>query len=137
MNRICPSEEILSEYLAGILPQEDISHLEEHLAKCSGCRETLAEAYHITSKPEARELLHEIRRWIKRNMWLTAAGVSFLCSFIIPRYFLQFIAAFVILGAKWVIDTKTTKTLIMIQEAWKRGDKDEAGKILSKFTPDK
>lgn len=137
MNRICPSEEILSEYLAGILPQEDISRLEEHLAKCSGCRETLSDAYHITSRPEAREILLEVPKWVKRNKWLMAASISFLCSFVIPRYFLQFLAAFVILGAKWVIDTKTTKTLIMIQEAWKRGDKDEAGKILSKFTPNK
>ena len=65
------------------------------------------------------------------------ATLAFLCSFIIPRYFLQFIAAFVILGAKWVVDTKTTKTLIMIQEAWKRGDKDEAGKILTRFNSNK
>jgi len=133
MNRICPSEEILSEYLSGTLRQEDVLLLEEHLIKCESCRELLADAYHITSKRDITELLHKTRNWIKKNKWLIGAFVSFILSFILPRYFLQFIAAFVVLGAKWVLDAKTTKTLIMISEAWKRGDKDEAGKILSRF----
>lgn len=137
MNRICPSEEVLSGYLSGVLPEEDKNDLETHLCKCKNCRILLADSYHITKGPDAGEIRRKVSGWINKNKWLLAASISFVLSFAVPRYFLQFLAAFVILGAKWAIDAKSAKTLIMISEAWKRGDKKKTEEIISRFTPKK
>lgn len=119
MNRICPSEEILSEYLSGLLSQEDSMDLEKHLVLCNECRSLIAEAYKIVKKPGLGSIFVNMLFWFKKNYIFTASLFSLILSFIFPKYFLQFLTASILLGAKWIIDSKTTKTLITIHEAWK------------------
>jgi hypothetical protein len=133
MNRICPSEEILSEYISGILSPEDRIGVEKHLASCDKCRKLVAETHDIINKCSINEIKNALLCWIGKNRWLLGASVTFVCSFLFPKYFLQFLTACLLLGAKWIIDAKNTKMLIMIYEAWKRSDKDKAGEILSRF----
>ncbi|MFA5255328.1 MAG: hypothetical protein WC419_01350, partial [Candidatus Omnitrophota bacterium] len=52
-------------------------------------------------------------------------------SFVFQRFFLQFLTATLLLGVKWITDAKSTKMLIMIYEAWKKGGEKEASRILS------
>lgn len=137
MNRICPSEEVLSEYLAGGLSGEKRENIERHLSKCTSCRRLIAEAYHVTKGFDASEARHHLLLRLRRNIWILLGLISLLFSFLIPRYFLQLLALFIILGAKWIIDSRSTKTLIMISEAWKRGDKKQAEEMLSEFDPKK
>jgi len=131
MNRICPKEETLSEYLAGILEENEKNDLEKHLAGCANCRQLIAESHHMTTKLDVRELAANITHWISKNKWGISSAISLLLSFVIPRYFLQFLTASTITGAKWIIDSRTTKMLFMIHEAWKKGDKEKTDRIFS------
>ena len=136
-DRICPSEEILSEYLNGTLAPEDKTRTERHLAGCATCRKLLAEAHDVISKPDIHEVINNITTWIKKNRWFIGALSNLIASFLFSRYFLQFLAAGLLMGAKWIIDSKATKMLIMIHEAYKRGDAVAAKDILSKIDSNK
>lgn len=120
MNRICPPEEILSEYLSGHLPPEERDELEKHLVSCDSCRNLLIDAHDILKKPDIREIFINTLLWLKKNYWLLGSLLTLITSFLFPEYFLQFLTACILMGAKWIIDSKNTKTLIMINEAWKR-----------------
>ncbi len=132
-NRICPSEDVLSEYLNGLLSAEDRIGVEKHLAGCAGCRQLLVETQEILKKPDIREIKRKLLTRLKDNRWLIGALITLALSFIFSKYFLQFLAACLLMGAKWIIDAKTTKMLILIHEAWKRGDRDKADEILSQM----
>lgn len=69
----------------------------------------------------------------KINIYLVLAVMSFILSFVFPQYFLQFLTATLLLGIKWVADSKSTKMLVMIYEAWKKGGEKEASRILKSF----
>ena len=108
-----------------MIPTEDRSMIEEHLAGCDKCRGLLSDAYEITKKSTTSQIKEKVMKWIKENPWFIASMTAFVCSFVFPKYFLQLLVACLITGAKWIIDSKTTKMLIMIHEAWKRGDREE------------
>jgi hypothetical protein len=69
----------------------------------------------------------------KVSLYLIFAAISFLLSFIVPRFFLQFLVATLLLGAKWVADSKSTKMLIMIHEAWKNEGEHGASEVIRRF----
>ena len=69
----------------------------------------------------------------KINLYLLFAIVCFALSFVTPRYFLQLLAATVVLGAKWIVDSKSMKMLVMIHEAWKKGGDKEASRIIEEM----
>ncbi len=132
-NRICPSDATLSEYLGDTLTPECKASVEAHLALCTRCQKLLVETQEILNKPYARGIIHNIVFWIKTNRWLIASTVTLTLSFLASKYFLQFLVASILTGAKWIIDSKTTKTLIMIQKAIQSGDNEETKSILSKI----
>jgi hypothetical protein len=67
----------------------------------------------------------------KINVYLILAIVSFILSFVFWDFFLQFLTATILLGIKWIADAKSTKMLVMIYEAWKKGGEKESSRILS------
>ena len=133
MNRICPTEELLSKYLGGNISPESKKSVEKHLCGCAECRTLVAEAYDIVKKTDVSEVWTSIISWIRKNIWLIGATAALFMSFLIPGYFLQFLAVCLLMGAKWMIDSKTTKMLIMIHDVWKHGDRNKAEKILSQI----
>ena len=137
MNRLCPSEETLAEYISGLLKEEERSAVEEHLTKCKSCRKLAMEAHAIISTPDAGRIKRKIAGYLRKNVWIITSGLFLLCSFIFRRYFLQFLALTVISALKWIIDSRNTRMLIMIHEAWKHGDKEKTNRILSKFDSEK
>ncbi|MBU0571025.1 MAG: zf-HC2 domain-containing protein [Candidatus Omnitrophica bacterium] len=132
-NRICPSIEVLSGYLAGSLAGDEKIAMERHLTGCPRCRQLLVETYEIMS---SRGIHKRCKKWLDlavKNRWFMGAQAALILSFFFPAYFVQFLTACFLMGCKWIIDAKTTKMLIMIHEAWKRGEKTELDKELSGF----
>ena len=134
MNRICPTEEVLSEYLCGALQGEEKESLEKHLAGCASCRHLIAEAHNVIKRPALAGIARRAFELFMNNQWLAASAFFFLLSFIYPKYFLQLLAACLITGAKWVVDSRTSRIMVMIKDAWKSGDDEKADKLISRLT---
>ena len=67
------------------------------------------------------------------NLYLILAVIAFSLSFVTPRYFVQLLVATLVLGIKWVADSRSTKMLIAIYDAWKTGGLQGAGRVLEKL----
>lgn len=135
MNRICPEEEKLAEYISGLMSGEELVSMEEHLDRCDSCRKLAFEAHEIITRPDCGRMVRRIFGYFQKNLWIVLAAVFFLCSFIFRGYFLQLLALTVISSLKWIIDSRNTRLLVTIHEAWKRGDKEKTEHILSKIDP--
>ena len=125
MNRICPSEEMLSEYLCGVSSLEERTGIEAHISTCKECRELLAEADEIIKIPVPVVLVRRTASWCRKNLWLIICIASLLSSFMFPKYFLQSLAGFVLTGIKWIVDMKAVKTMIMIRETYKHSNEEK------------
>jgi len=123
----------LADYLADILPVKDRARIEAHVAECGECLARIASAHE--SVKEFRKGAKSGKGGImnKINLYLVFAILTFLLSFAMPRYFIQLLVVTVLLGIKWIVDSKTTKMLVMIYEAWKNGSEKEASRILETF----
>ena len=126
-----PTEAELSSLLDGSSSAKDRARLEDHIASCDKCLETIISAYESVKLFEKYRFNKKERGNImkKINFYLIFAIITFLLSFTMPRYFIQFLVATLLLGIKWIVDSKSTKMLIMIYEAWKKGGEKEASRI--------
>lgn len=128
-----PSEEELADYLAGNLSARAKDRVEAHIAQCGECLARIVSAHESVNmsrkdaKPRKGNIMNKI------NPYLCLAILAFALSFVMPRYFIQLLVVTAILGIKWVVDSKTTKMLVMIYEAWKRGGEKEASQIFETF----
>ena len=128
ISKDCFSFEVLYDYLNGNLPQKEKGKLESHLVKCYYCLDNVVVIYEgINFYNRGRPKLK------KESIFLILAIISFIASFIFGRYFLQFLVATIIFGIKWIVDSKTSRMLIMIYDAWRKGGEREAGRILKKI----
>jgi hypothetical protein len=122
----------LADFLSGRLSPENKARIEAHLADCSTCLESMVSCHEsvklFNNKNHPKDKKDNTMK--KINIYLVLAILSFTLSFVMPRYFLQFLVATIVLGIKWVVDSKTTKMLVMIHEAWKHGGEKEASRIL-------
>lgn len=137
----CPADSMLADYISGAISAETEKEIiASHVAGCDKCFEKVASgvsALSISDKDEQVDTNNRLLRrvlsmpkkyprerlkggYIKRNKYLLVAGLFFLLSFIFKLFFLQFLVAALIFGVKWVMDTGSTKALIMIYETWKR-----------------
>lgn len=132
------SECELADYLSGSLSAEDRARIEKHIACCDECLKSMVSAHESVRRHTGGHTPEKQKRNImkKINLYLLFAVLSFLLSFIIPRYFLQLLVATLVLGAKWIIDSKTTKMLVMIYEAWKKGGETEVGRVFRSIDSD-
>lgn len=124
-----PTEAELADYLSKALSGSDRKRVENHIAQCDDCLEKAVSAHDsvMAFKKGKANIMKKI------NIYLVLACISFILSFVFPQYFLQFLTATLLLGIKWVADSKSTKMLIMIYEAWKNGGEKEASRILKSF----
>jgi len=132
-NRICPNETILSEYLAGCIPEKERDAVEVHLAACAACRRLVAEAYEVAEGAVFYRLKTRVITFFKTYKWLLGALMALSLSFLYRKYFLQFLFVFAVTGFKWVAESRTGRVLVLIKEAWKKNDKDAVEKMLSRF----
>lgn len=124
--KIHPTEVELSDFLGNLLSVQDKQLLEDHIAGCNECLEKIVSA-HESVKLFKKGTVNIMK---KVNFYLIFAILSFTLSFITPRYFIQLLVATLLLGIKWIVDSKSTKMLVMIYEAWKKGGEKEASRIL-------
>ncbi len=127
-----PKESELADYLSNTLTNERRKGVEDHIACCDSCLESAVSA-HESVKKFKKGKPGSMKRI---NIFLLLAIISFTLSFIFRDYFLQFLTATILLGAKWISDAKSTKMLVMIYEAWKKGGEKEASRILSSLDKD-
>jgi hypothetical protein len=54
---------------------------------------------------------------IEAWLWLAAAAMAFAASFMVPRYFMQFLAVTLLCGFKAITDLRARKTQVLIYKA--------------------
>ena len=126
-----PTDVMIADYLDRLLSPKARSHVEAHLAVCDDCLAKAVSAYESVKTSGKRKA----KSMGKINIYLILAVISFALSFAIPRFFLQFLTATLLLGTKWVADSKSTKMLVMIHEAWKNGGGQEASEVIRRLDP--
>lgn len=136
--KIHPTEAELSGFLDNSLSADNKSRIEEHIAMCKDCLETIVSAHESVKLCERGGVKKKgkVNIMKKINLYLVFAILSFILSFSMPRYFIQFLVATLLLGIKWIVDSKSTKMLIMIYEAWKKGGEKEASRVLHALNSD-
>jgi len=149
----CLDEQALMDYFSHKLGPEACQNIESHLADCGFCLSQLSlilEAYDIHKRgkgekvPEesiqkAKALLKDNqgighnkmnrKRRIKKNLFLLGAIIFFVISFLVPRYFLQFLVVTLILGMRWAFESEGGRTLIMVIDSWRRRSHDQDDEI--------
>lgn len=130
--RTHPTESELADYLSKASVGEEREKVEDHIACCNDCLENVVSAHESVSafKKGKPKIMKKI------NVYLILATISFILSFTVPQYFVQFLTATLLLGIKWIADAKSTKMLIMIYEAWKNGKDKEVSRVLSSLNKD-
>jgi hypothetical protein len=129
----CLSELTLSAYLDGTLKGRDREAAEEHISSCDECLRALAASYEAVAQFKKKRKENIMK---KINWYFVGMVTSFALSFFLARYFLQFLTAAIIFGAKWIIDSKNTRMLVMIYDAWRKGGEKEASRILENLKAD-
>jgi hypothetical protein len=130
-----PTDNELADFLAKSLSGPEMAGVRAHISGCDHCLAAVAAAYESAGPAERKG---PFKKWIgnimkKMNLYLIMAAISFILSFLVGRYFIQLLVATLLLGIKWVVDSKTTKMLVMIYEAWKSGGEREASMVLRRM----
>ena len=128
-----PAEREISDYLDHLVNGEEKIKFEDHIASCPGCFTSMISAYESVKlfDKEKGNKKGKDNFMKKINIYLILTVISFLLSFAAPRHFAQFLVAAALLGVKWISDARTTRMLVMIYDAWKKGGEKEASRILS------
>jgi len=149
----CPNELILLEYLAGTLDEGRRQTIEQHIAGCGFCLSQLDIAIQSQSmnkqgdlEPVSQELINKTEsllgigkdktgrainktKIMKRRFFLIGAVAFFVLSFLIPKYFIQFLVATLILGIRWAFESEGGRTLVMVLDSWRRHSQDKDDEI--------
>ena len=152
-SRECPKNEDLADYISGAAGQHKKEKIATHISHCRRCLDIAATSLKTLNEDKAEDVPKGIiqkttlipKNYPKKNIrgisvfrknkYLLVASVFFVLSFILKRYFMQFLFAAGIFGVKWVMDTGSTKALIMIYDAWKsrKDNDDDDSNISSKY----
>lgn len=130
--RTHPADIELSDYLDNVLPANERERIEAHIASCGECLTKVVSAYEAAgsyenARPKKKGRISLMK---KINPYLVLAVITFILSFVTSRYFIQLLVATLLLGIKWIVDSKTTRMLVMIYEAWRKGGEKEASRVL-------
>ncbi len=133
-----PNANNLAGYLDKTISAEERRTVESHIASCGECLKAITAAHEtVTSFRNDKKKNSRRRSIIKKiNPYLALAIAFFLFSFITPRFFIQSLVATLVFGIKWVADSSSTKMLVMIHDAWKRGDDKGVSRILNTIERD-
>jgi len=151
----CPKDEELADYISGEIAPDRKEKIATHISRCQRCLDIAATSLKMLNEDNAQDgigLPESIVKKasliskkypkknaqkisiLKRNKYLIIAGVFFVLSFIVKIYFMQLLLAAGVFGVKWIMDTGSTRALIMIYDAWKSrkdDDSDSDGDALS------
>lgn len=126
-----PDEVRLAGFLDKTLPAEERAAVEAHISSCAECLKAIVSAHETVSGFRKNIKNKERRNFMnKMNPYLVLTVIFFTLSFFTPRFFIQSLVATLVFGIKWVTDSKSTKMLVMVYDAWKRGGDKEASRVL-------
>lgn len=130
-----PEDNELAGFLARSLPKRKMAEVARHISRCEECLAAVVCAYESAGRTGISGRLKDKALNIirKLNPYLILAVAAFAMSFVMPRHFIQLLVATLLFGTKWVVDSKTTKMLVMIYEAWKKGGEKEASVIMERI----
>ena len=137
----CPSEAELDAYLQGLASGPKTDKISQHISQCLFCLQAIEQAgrqdMSIRESGPPKQAVERAKAIAKQRaiglqrrkyLWLAGAAISFALSFFFPKYFFQFLILTLILGIKWALDSANTRTLIMVQDVWrKQREKEEKG----------
>ncbi len=129
----CPPEIALARYLDGVLSAAERKRIEEHLADCNYCLDLL-----VVAREVRKEDVRNKVSWpgeVKKQKWLVFTAASFILSFLVKRYFLQFLTLSLILGVKWALSGEGSRNLVMIFRSLNprdTGEKEKKAKIYAR-----
>lgn len=108
----CPSEVELSGYLEGALPSAKRQTIEKHLSDCSLCLDLLVTTKNILK--EEKIVKKSLISHLSKQKWLIVTAICFGFSFVVRRFFLQFLFLALIFGIKWALSAEGSRNLVMI-----------------------
>lgn len=114
----------LSDYAEGSSSRQERELIEKHIADCYYCLDkvvSVRDGINFINKRKGFKLK-------KEHLLLSLTILCFALSFILSKYFLQFLAATIILGIKWIVDSKSSRMLITVHKALRQDESDRAFK---------
>ncbi|TAN60900.1 hypothetical protein EPN16_04255 [bacterium] len=108
----CPSELELSRYLEGTLPSDRRQTLEKHFSDCPLCLDLLVTTKNILKEEKAAK--KSLLSYLLKQKWLILTAACFGLSFVVKRFFLQFLFLALIFGIKWALGGEGSRNLVMI-----------------------
>lgn len=108
----CPSEVELSGYLEGALSSAKRQTIEKHLSNCSLCLDLLVTTKNILKEEKAAK--KSLLSRISQQKWLILTAACFGLSFVVKRFFMQFLFLALIFGIKWALSGEGSRNLVMI-----------------------
>jgi hypothetical protein len=136
----CLESERLADYIAGNLSKNALADIEGHIAVCKECLDKISMAAKAgalwkngqlapasqTAISKATDITAKKRagKNPKRHIWLLAAMIAFMASFVFPRYFIQCLVATILLGVKWIVESENVRTLILVLDSWRKHQHD-------------
>lgn len=142
----CPTDRDLAEYISGEISPDKREQISAHMGLCQRCLDIVATSLKALSEQGAEDAPKGVIKKVlslpkkypgksagrvnvfKKNKYLLIAGVFFILSFVLNKYFMQCLLAAGIFGVKWIMDTGSTRALIMIYDTWKtRKEGDDSG----------
>ncbi len=129
----CPIERSLWDYRSGFLSKRREDGIRRHLFRCRFCLEALLVTDESLrgigfdpEEPPSKDSLERVVSFAKRDrpskslfqksFWLFLSLFSIGLSFLFSRFFLQWLILGLLFGLKWVFDTATNRTLIVMYD---------------------
>jgi len=148
----CIDSRLLLDYAARNLDEPEAAIIEGHIANCGFCLselniifEALASGNQEGFEPVPRELIAAARKTLdgrlaparqrkppritKGRLFLGGTILFFAASFLVPRYFMQFLVAALILGIRWAFESESGRALIMVVDSWRKHSHDDDDEI--------
>jgi len=153
----CLDEQVLTDYFEQKLSKGEHELAENHIANCGFCLSQLNlifEAQELSKRGMAEKAPSELirkakgllepkrytdyskamsKKRIKKNLFLIGAIIFFVLSFLIPKYFFQFLVGTLVLGMRWAFESEGARTLIMVLDSWRKHSHDEDDEISNRL----
>lgn len=153
----CLNEQVLIDYFEQKLSKKERESVENHIANCGFCLSQLNlifEAKELSRRGANEKVPSELiqkakallkpdkginhnktmsKKRIKRSLFLIGAVIFFALSFLIPKYFLQFLVGTLILGIRWAFESEGARTLIMVLDSWRKRSHNEDDEISNRL----
>lgn len=133
----CPDDNLVAAYIEDALQPSAREEIEKHLSTCDYClskvniasnsgdiQATVGRGYSPTSR---------LKSLIRGNVPLILAMTSFVLSFLVPHYFIQFVIVSAVLGVYVALEKSNALMLGRIYRLWRQGQDEKADEHIEKL----